>query len=245
MCFTIEIHKTRTEIEIRFNRSFAPGSDEFEPRYYVSAFEFPKLPVINQENPGYISMMNWGLIPFWSKNEREANSIRVKTLNAKAETLNEKPSFKQSIVSRRCLIVAHGFFEWQHAGNKKIPHYIRFKDDSLFAFAGIYDKWINEVTGEEITGFSVITCEANPLLAQIHNSKKRMPVILRYSEEEAWIDNKFNDSNAIKLLKPIDEKYLEAWPVSNLINNKYTNKNRPELIAKENNTIHVSQLKLF
>jgi putative SOS response-associated peptidase YedK len=245
MCFTIEIHKTRTEIEIRFNKSFAPGSDEFEPKYYNSAFEFPKLPVISQENPDYISLMNWGLIPFWVKNLKEANAIRLKTLNAKAETLNEKPSFKHSITSRRCIIIAHGFFEWQHLENKKIPHYIKFKDDSLFSFAGLYDKWINDLTGEELTGFSVITCEANTMLAQIHNTKKRMPVILPKSEEEAWVDMDFKDSDAIKLLKPIDENYLEAWPISNLINTKNVDKNKPELIAREDNTNTASQLKLF
>jgi putative SOS response-associated peptidase YedK len=244
MCFTIEIHKSRTEIEIRFNRSFAPGSAEFEPRYYTSAFEFPALPVISQENPDYISLMNWGLIPFWAKNELEANSLRVKTLNAKAETLNDKPSFKQSIISRRCLIIAHGFFEWQHAENKKIPYYIRLKDDSLFSFAGIYDKWINQLTGEEKVGFSIITCNANPLLAQIHNSKKRMPVILHHHDEEAWIDNDYNDSKA-RNLKPIDEKFLDAWPVSNQINNKNTDKNTPEIISKKDNTVTSLQLKLF
>ncbi len=235
MCFVIEIHKTRTEIESRFNRRFELNSEEFEPKYYISAFEFPKVPVITLEKSLNISLMNWGLIPSWLKDVSKAREFRYNTLNAKAETLKDKPSFREPLKKKRCLILTHGFFEWQHNGKEKIPFYIKMKSDDIFAVAGIYDEWVDLQSGEIYNGFSVITCEANSVMAKIHNSKKRMPVILSKNNEEAWIDNSKNGLKISSLLSPISDNDIEVWPIGNLINSRNQDKNVAELIEKRNN----------
>ena len=232
MCFTIEIHKSRTEIESRFNKKFESGSENFEPKYYVSAFEFPKLPVITQEKFEIISMINWGLIPSWLTENSKIDDFRKNTLNAKAETLYDKPSFQNPIKNKRCLVIAHGFFEWQHNRKIKVPYYIKLKNDDLFSFAGIYDEWADKNSGEIFNGFSIITCEANTLLAKIHNSKKRMPVIIDKKNERNWIDPSLNENQITELLKPYNENELTAWPIGNLINERNQNKNVPELLER-------------
>jgi putative SOS response-associated peptidase YedK len=235
MCFIIEIHRTRTELESRFNRGFEQNSEEFEPKYYISAFEFPKVPVIMQEKPANICLMNWGLVPAWLKDSSRANDFKHSTLNAKAETLEEKPSFKVPLINKRCLIISHGFFEWQHNGREKIPFYIKMKNDAIFTFAGLYDEWVDKQTGEIYTGFSIITCEANSMMAQIHNSKKRMPVIIEKDMEESWIESGMNENKIALVLKPLDNDKLIAWPIGNLINNRNQNRNVPGLIEKKEN----------
>jgi putative SOS response-associated peptidase YedK len=242
MCFTIEIHKTRTEIESRFNRKFNPQSDDFQPKYYISAFDYPKVPVVKQGSSEQIDMMFWGLIPAWVKDMESASKFRFNTLNAKAETLSSKPSFQKPLEEKKCLVIANGFFEWQHFGKTKTPYYIRMKDNSLFAFAGVYDEWVNIETGELFSGFSIITCEANPLLAKIHNSKKRMPVILLKDVEDEWIKDEMTNEDIKQLLQPINENKLEAYPISDFINSKTADKNSPLLIEKRKQD---EQLSLF
>jgi len=245
MCFTIAIHQTRTEIEIRYNKKFDSNAENFEPRYYISAFEFPKVTVISEERSDKIELMHWGLIPSWLKDIDKANEFRLNTLNAKSETLLEKPSFRQSVSNRRCLIIINGFFEWQHVGKEKIPHFIHLKNEKLFSLGGLYDEWANGKTGEIYTGFSILTCEANPLLAKIHNTKKRMPIIISKSDEEIWIDKKQDFSSVSKLLKPQDENNIEAWPINDLINDRNANKNIPDLLNKRVSSQSNNQLNLF
>jgi len=215
MCFSVEIHITRTEIEERFRRPFKEGSEEFEPRYFFSAFEYPRLPVITQENPNNIELLQWGLIPSWVKDIDHAQKIRSSTLNARAETLLEKPSFRNSLFNKRCLVIVHGFFEYHHSDKEKIPYYIKLKNDKPFGIAGIYDFW--KINGNDyIKGFSIITCDANELLGKIHNTKKRMPVILPYDVEDEWISYDKTFNNVKHLLKPIDDNELIAWPINKI-----------------------------
>ena len=245
MCFTIAIHQTRTEIELRYNKKFDSNSENFEPRYYISAFEFPKVPVISEEKSDKIELIHWGLIPSWLKDIDKANEFRLNTLNAKSETILEKPSFRNSVSSRRCLIIINGFFEWQHVGKEKIPHFIHLKEEKLFSLGGLYDEWTNSKTGEIYTGFSILTCEANPLLAKIHNTKKRMPVVISKRDEEIWINSNYDFNSVSKLLKPQDENLFESWAISDLINDRYSNKNVPELLNKRDSEKHDNQMNLF
>ena len=132
-----------------------------------------------------IQPFTWGLIPFWSKD----NTIQQYTLNAKIETLAEKPSFKHSI-NKRCLVIADGFYEWQWLdpkGKNKQKYIITLPDNGLFAFGGIWSEWVNKATGEIINTYSIVTTQANELMCEIHNSKKRMPVILTPEFEQAWL----------------------------------------------------------
>ncbi len=229
MCFTINVNIVKEEMEKRFNATLL-DPEEYRPSYYYSAFSFPKVPVIPSENQERIHQYRWGLIPSWSKDNEFASSIRTKTGNAKAETLLQKPSFRGSVQSKRCLVIARGFFEWQKRNNEKIPHYIYLKGERVFAFAGLYDSWKDPESGNTLNTFSIITTKANPLLVQIHNTKKRMPVILSKDVEAKWLDIKQPVHEILSLLKPYHQDNMEAHTISKLISKRNVEKNVPELI---------------
>jgi putative SOS response-associated peptidase YedK len=192
------------------------------------------MPVITNENPTQVILMNWGLIPFWTKYNETAHRIKQLALNARSETIFEKPMFRQSILSKRCMVVVDGFFEWRHTNNKSYPYYISLTNHQPFALAGIWDKWQNPGTGIESLTFSVITTEANPLMAQIHNTKKRMPAILSMENEKKWIDNNLKKTDIESFLKPYNEEKMEAYPVDRSISRLGFNTSDPRvLITKE------------
>lgn len=176
MCFTVSVEKKAKEAIREYLQSHAgvqmPLAFE-EEHYLVSGFAHPRLPVIRQ---GAITLSEWGLIPSFAVEER-ATELQKMTLNARADTIYEKPSYKQSIVSQRCVLVVDGFFEWRHENGKKHPYYIYPADETVFYMGCIYNSWVNKVTGEVRDTFSIITTNANPLMATIHNTKKRMPLI--------------------------------------------------------------------
>ncbi len=172
----------------------------------VNGFKYPEVPVIVGEK---LKLMNWGLIPFWAKDE----TIRQYTLNAKAETIFEKPSFKNRIATHRCLVPATGYFEWQHNGKIKQPWFIRLKEQDSFSFAAVWDAWKNPVTGSTSLSFTIITTEANPLLAEIHNSKRRMPVVLTVENEFDWLKNGLSKQDITDFFKPPAQEYFEAYPI--------------------------------
>ncbi len=228
MCFTVNVNIVRDEMERRYGAELI--DPDFRPSYYYHAFELPKMPVLCMDHREQILLFKWGLIPFWCNSTDQANKIRYQTFNARAETIAEKPSFRQAIKSGRCLIPASGFYEWQHRKNEKIPYYIYLPDSRIFSFAGIYDHWTNKPTGEIISTFSIITTAANPKLAKIHNSKKRMPVILKKEEEAQWLNRNQSLDDVLKLLVPFPEDKIDAYSVSPLISRKNINKNTEELI---------------
>ncbi len=229
MCFTINVNIVKEEMERRFNANLL-DPEEYRPSYYYSAFSFPEIPVIPAESAGEIHQYHWGLIPFWSKDKEFASSIRTKTGNAKAETLTQKPSFRGSVQSKRCLVITRGFFEWQKRNNESIPYYIYLKGEPVFALAGLCDSWNDPESGETLNTFSIITTKANPLLAKIHNTKKRMPVILTKDNESKWLDREQPVTNVLKLLKPYQYDNLQAHTISKLISKRNVEKNVPELI---------------
>ncbi len=155
--------------------------------FILNGFEFPKTPVIIDEKPQIITHYNWGLIPSWAKDEE----IQKYTLNAKIETVTEKPSFKNS-VNKRCLVIADGYFEWQWLdpkGKIKQKYEIGLPNKELFTFAGLYSQWVDKTTGEIKNTYTILTTEANPLMAEIHNNKKRMPVVLKREDETKWLEH--------------------------------------------------------
>ena len=184
MCFHTQLSEALPKIEKRFAATMEQPS-LFQPQNHINGFAFPQTPVITDRAPEIITHYHWGLIPAWAKEE----SIRSYTLNAKIETLSEKPSFKNS-VQKRCLVLANGFYEWQWldaAGNKKQKFLLGIPDGGLFAFAGIYSQWTDTDSGELLSTYSIVTTEAHGLMAEIHNSKKRMPVILDPALENDWL----------------------------------------------------------
>ena len=208
--------------------------DNYRPSYYYHAFGLPDLPVISSASPSRIQLMTWGLIPSWTKGIESANEIRYKTFNARSETLEQKPSFSSSFRSKRCIIPVRGFFEWQHVGKEKIPWYIYNSDNEIMSLAGLYDEWVENTTGDVYNTFSVITTDANELMAEIHNSGKRMPVILEKSLEKVWLNLSSSGSDLLSMLKPSPPEFLKAHTISALVNDKKADRNRPEVIQPFN-----------
>ncbi len=185
MCFHSRQSKNARALEKRF-RANIEQPELFEPSGHYNGFAFPQTPVVAHDHPGLIRHFHWGLIPFWAKDE----GIRQYTLNAKIETLHKKPSFRQA-VKNRCLVIADGFYEWQWLdpkGRQKQKHLVGLPGDELFAFAGLWSEWASPATGEVVHSYSIVTTEANELMSRIHNSKKRMPVILTRDNEQDWLE---------------------------------------------------------
>ena len=152
---------------------------ELKPSYNIAPTQ--DVAVIIENGNSKLTAMRWGLIPFWVKDI----SIGSKLINARSETIDEKPSFKHSFQKRRCLIVASGFYEWQKRGSNKSPYFIHFKDKKSFCFAGIYDNW-KSPDGDKITSCSIITTKASDNLKNIHH---RMPVIIPENNFSLWFKN--------------------------------------------------------
>jgi putative SOS response-associated peptidase YedK len=169
--------------------------------------------------------MRWGLIPYWAKDA----SIGAKTINAVCETAAEKPVFRESMRKRRCLIPADGFYEWKQIGRKKKQAYnIGMKDDGLFAFAGLWDRW-KDGSGNVIESCTILTTEANSLLKPIHN---RMPVILHPDDYDLWLDPGVTDpARVADLLKPFDAQQMRVYPVSSAVNS--VKNDSPECAERE------------
>jgi putative SOS response-associated peptidase YedK len=188
------------------------GNAELSPRYNIAPTQ--PIAVIANTGTNKLDFFTWGLVPFWAKDP----SIGNRMINARAETLAEKPSFKNAFKRRRCLIMADGFYEWQKLpGEKtKIPTYIHLKDRKSFAFAGLWEEWISP-DGSHILSATIITTEPNEIVKPIHN---RMPVILPESAYEQWLTPEEVDSqNLSALLRPFDASQMETYPVSRMVNN--------------------------
>ena len=166
---------------------------------------------IMRNGSAHLAELRWGLIPSWAKEE----SIGSRMINARAESLAEKPSFKRLLHSKRCLIVADGFYEWKQGNGQKTPMYITMKDDEPFAFAGLWDTWKNPA-GEELRTCTIITTEPNEVVAPIHN---RMPAILLPDAREAWLDLSIKDDELLThLLAPYPSDAMTTRAVSRLVN---------------------------
>jgi putative SOS response-associated peptidase YedK len=233
MCFTVNVNLIKDELENRYGVSF-PDYDKFHPSYYYHAFGLPELPAICSESPDKVTLLKWGLIPSWTRSAKDADEIRYKTFNARGETVNSKPSYSRPFKSRRCILPVKGFFEWQDREDKKIPWYIYHAEYEIFSIAGLYDRWTQSDTGEIFETFSIITTDANDLMAIIHNSKKRMPVILDKENEDMWISSSTSSADSFSLLRPCNPALLKAHTIGNLINIRSADKNTPEVIKPYN-----------
>ncbi len=229
MCYTVNINLTRNALEKRFAAKFKDPSS-FNSGYYFNAFDIPDLPVIKTEDPDSIGLCKWGLIPFWVKDSGTAAEIRRKTFNARMETILEKPSFRAAVKSKRCLVLCRGFYEWQTRAKEKIPYYIYLEGEPAIAMAGLYEDWTDMETGEMHRTCTIITTTANSMMEKIHNTKKRMPVILSGDGEKAWIDPELSAEQSVRYLIPVDEKKMAAHTISKLISKRGLDKNTPELV---------------
>lgn len=174
-----------------------------------------------------LSPLKWGLVPSWAKDD----SIGSKMINARAETLAEKPSFKNAFRSRRCIIPASGFYEWQKKGTgAKQPFYFYVKEKDVFGFAGLWEEWLDRTTGELLETCTIITTEANAVLEPVHD---RMPVILQPKDYGQWLDEKEKNTDKLqKLLIPYSAGEMDSHAVSRNVN--VPSADSAELIQKLN-----------
>lgn len=192
---------------------------EYTPHYNVAPTQSIWAARLSTEGQRELVTLRWGLVPHWSK----GIDNRYSMINARAETVHEKPAYRDAFKRRRCLIPANGFYEWQQADGKQ-PYYIKRTDDEPFAFAGIWEHWEGE-GGEVIESCSIIVTEANDLLAKIHD---RMPVILPKKAFGKWLDPDQSHPNQRNLLKPFPSVFMTMYPVSRTVNTPKNDK--PDLI---------------
>lgn len=185
MCFFSRQTKKAVELENRFKANVL-NLNEFKPTDRFNGFNHPQTPVIIHKEKERIQQLQWGLIPHWAKDI----SIKKYTLNARIETLTKKPSFR-NVINNRCLIIADGYYEWQWLdpkGKKKQPYLITLPHNEAFAFAGLWSEWVDKTNGEIIKSYTIVTTEANKQMSEIHNSKKRMPIVLSRDNEDDWLN---------------------------------------------------------
>lgn len=194
MCFNMSLAAERTRLEQDFHALFTefPLLEGIDPKgfcyYGRSGFTHPLWPVIRAEDPERFTPMYWGLVPHWVKDREQALKIRNSTLNARVETLSERPSFRESFKrGQRCLIPVDGFYEPHHHQGTSYPFYLH-RDSRLFALAGIHARWTGPETGKVYDSFSVVTAPAEGLLESIHNRKHRMPLILGPGQYAEWLE---------------------------------------------------------
>ncbi len=182
--------------------------DDWSARYNMAPTQ--QLPAITNTAPRQLTMLQWGLIPSWSRDP----AVGSKLINARAETIDEKLSFRESFQRRRCLIPADGFFEWQQQGASKRPMFVHLQDHALFAFAGLWDTWRGP-SGQPLTTFTIITTEPNALLRTLHH---RMAVILDRGHYRAWLADATEPDQLRAMLKPCPDEQMRVYPVSSLVN---------------------------
>lgn len=204
MCGRFSLTVNEAELNAYFET--AGGEAPYISRYNCAPTQM--LAIVRNDSPGKISYHRWGLIPSWAKDP----SIGNKMINAKAETIAEKPSFRTPLQRRRCLVPSDGFFEWKVNGDK-IPYRIFLKERKLFAYAGLWESWRNPA-GDTLNTFTIITTEANSFMQSIHS---RMPVILPREKEKTWLKSD-NLDELQALLIPCPSEEMEAYAVSRLVN---------------------------
>lgn len=199
------------------------GVPPTSPRYNIAPTQLVGTVVQTQLHPErQFRVMRWGLVPSWAKDPAIGNRL----INARAETVAEKPSFRTALRYRRCLIVADGFYEWQREGRKKQPYYFQLEAHQPFGFAGLWEQWESKTTGEILETCTILTTEANDILRPIHD---RMPVILPPDAYERWLDPDLNRAtDLLPLLQPYAAAEMVAYPVNPIVN-RATN-DRPECI---------------
>ncbi len=228
MCFHYALTKQKAEIEIQLGVSW---DDDWQPVYHASGFSFLQMPVITQQQPDQVQMFNWGLIPHWVKTKADADKLKTQTLNARSETVFEKPSFRSCISNNRCLIVADGFFEWMDFQKKKYPHLIQMQGEQIFCFAGIYASWVDKETGELVNSFSILTTHANPMMEKIHNLKNRMPVIVPPSLYKKWLSPHLTKEEISSFFTPYPDEKMQNHTISKRITSRTEDSNTIETLT--------------
>lgn len=198
------------------------------PVYHASGFDHPELLIYTNSSPDFPEIATWGLVPHWVKDKAQQKSIWNNTLNARGETLFEKPSFRDAAREQRCIIFVDGFYEHHHFEGKTYPFFIQHKDKTPLALAGLWSTWTDPETGGHFNSFTIVTTKANPLMSEIHNNPKlkepRMPVILPENLEDAWLEPLKADQDIAtiqNLIQSYSESQLQAHTVAKLRGKAY------------------------
>lgn len=225
MCGRYTITKSLLEIQERFeippdNLDFDP--EEFQPMYNVSPTDkVPCVIVAGQEKR--LALLRWGLIPFWAKEAR----IGASMINARDDSLESKPAFKDLVKSNRCLVVADSFYEFKAFGKTKRPVRFMLKEGELFVFAGLHTSWNDKAKKEKVKSCTILTTEPNEVVSPVHN---RMPVMLTREGEAKWLDPQVTSFEDIKeLLKPLDDSLMKSYYANPAVNNV---KNKGSFVAE-------------
>jgi putative SOS response-associated peptidase YedK len=228
MCYSNSSTTTTYQLSEKYKRK-APSVKDPGPLFFASGFSFPDWRVITEDDE--IQIMKWGLIPHWFRGDNW-KEIASKTLNARSETADEKPSFEEAM-QHRCIVPSTGFFEWKTIGKEKIPYFIQPSRDEVFHMAGIFDAWRDPNNRALTRTFSILTCEANPLMAEIHNTKHRMPSILLKDQIEDWLSG---EMDVHTLEKGVESAEMKAHEISRKIISG-SHPNCPEVLLPFNNGI--------
>jgi len=181
----------------------------YRPRYNIAPAQ--EVWVLVDDGTRRIETFRWGLVPSWAKDPKIGNKL----INARAETLFEKPSFRAAVKQRRCLVLADGFYEWRKSDKGKIPLYIRLRSKRPFGFAGLWESWTSP-DGEALKTCAIITTQANELMKPIH---ERMPVIVPQEQRDLWLNSKIqNETELASVLQPYPSEEMETYEVSRLVN---------------------------
>jgi putative SOS response-associated peptidase YedK len=209
MCGRYRLSRRKQMIQEYFETT---DEADWEPRYNIAPSQ--AVGIIRQDltkPERHFSLARWGLIPYWAKDA----SIGYKLINTRSETVAIKPAFREAFKNRRCLIPADAFYEWKKAGTAKQPFSFGMEDDSLFAFAGLWDRW-KDASGQVVESCSILTTTPNALLAEVHD---RMPVILKADDYDQWLDPAFTRVDAFQeVLRPLDATLMKGYPVSKRVN---------------------------
>ncbi len=186
----------------------ASSSADVKPRYNIAPTQFIAAVREDEQQAREVAMLRWGLVPFWAKDP----SIGNRMINARAETVAEKPSFRNAYKKRRCLVLADGFYEWRKEGDTKTPYFISLADGSTFAFAGLWENWSSKESDESLQTTAIITTGASDFMAQLH---QRMPVVLLPEHAGRWLEGDMD------LLQEVigNPPSFRAWPVERTVNN--------------------------
>ena len=221
MCGRYSLFADFREIEERFGEATFE-EDEYEESYNIAPSQMV-LSVINDGVKNRLGYLKWGLVPSWAKDSK----VGFKMINARAETVHEKPSFREAFKKKRCLIVADSFYEWKRTENRKVPMRIKMKNNELFAMAGLWESW-KSPSGELVHTCTILTTEPNDLMSTIHD---RMPVILKEEDEQTWLNPAIKTIDELKpFLIPLENGLLEAYEVSDKVNSPKNNAS--DLIVK-------------
>ena len=233
MCGRSSLTVTEKELEARFNASFySEDLERYNPIPNYNMAPSQNLPVITDADPRHINLFRWGLIPFWAKDEK----IGYKMINARSETVDEKPAFRQALRKRRCLWPIDGYYEWIKNGKEKIPYRVIFKDESIFTAAALWEEWIDNA-GIKVHSFTVLTRPASPSMAFLHD---RMPVLLPKDQEYRWLEESLDPMVFLEDLPVMGTDQLKVYQVSQQVNN--VRNNYKELIEE---VTDINQGKLF